>query len=336
MKKRREKMQKKKKLSFKKFILFFLFQIVFLLITTPFWIFKGPFKNVKDTMVESIMATRHKYLATIFLSQSEVDSIISKSISNAKTDSQDTTQIKVSDNGDVNISRFDIHTARFDGYILEINNPKSVKVGMTQKLGKVGQTTSEIAEENNAVAAINGGAFRDSSNDGKIYEGTGAFPGGIVLSDGKLLFSDAKDDELVDVTGFTKDGILVVGKYTYNQLKKMDVTEALSFGGVNSTLIVNGKPQIQDDGGQGLNPRTAIGQKENGTVIMLVIDGRGLVKNGATLREIQDIMLKMGAWNAANLDGGSSTTMYYNGSVINNPSNWDGERTVATAFYVEK
>lgn len=334
MKKQGKRVKKKSRL--KKFISFLLFQIIFLAITTPFWIFKGPFKNVRDTVVGSIMATRHKYLATLFLSQSEVDSIISKSVSSTDTDTQDTTQIKVVNNEGTDVSRFDLHTPRFDGYILEINNPKRVKVGMTQKLGKVGQRTSEIAEENNAVAAINGGAFKDASSDGKLYEGTGAFPGGIVLSDGKLLYSDAKDNESVDITGFTSDGILVTGRYSYNQIKKMNITEALSFGGVNSNLILNGKPQLHDDGGQGLNPRTAIGQKKDGTVIMLVIDGRGLVKNGASLKEVQDIMLKMGAWNAANLDGGSSSTMYYDGSVINNPSNWDGERTVATVFYVQK
>lgn len=326
----------KRRINLKRIAAFISYQLIFLLITTPFWVFKGPFKNVKDTVVGSIMATRHQYLATIFLSKGEVDSIISKS--NVETDSskQDTSQIHIKADDSVNISRYDLHTSRFDGYILEISNPKKVKVGMTKRLGKIGERTSEIAEDNNAVAAINGGAFKDVSSDGKQFAGTGAFPGGIVMSNGNVLFNDVKDGKPIDITGFTKDGVLVIGKYAKNEVEKMNITEALSFGAINSYLIINGKPQLEDDGGQGLNPRTAIGQKEDGTVIFLVADGRGVVKNGASLKEIQDIMLNMGAWNAANLDGGSSSTMYYNGSVINSPSNWDGERTVATAFYVEK
>jgi len=90
------------------------------------------------------------------------------------------------------------------------------------------------------------------------------------------------------------------------------------------------------DGGWGSTSRTAIGQRKDGTVIFLVIDGtfiRGLT--GATLKDVQNIMLDYGAVNAANLDGGSSTTLYYKGKVINNPINPLGERMVPTIFYAK-
>lgn len=330
---KRVKRKNKKKVSSKKLFKFILYQIFFIIITTPLLVFRGPFKNVKNTVVGTIMATRHQSLATIFLSKAEVDDIMNKSASAVSNDIQDKNEVKVENKGKTRIERYDINTKRFDGYILEINNPSSVKVGVTKKLGKVGQRTSEIAEDNGAIAAINGGAFYDQSPNGN-FAGTGAFPGGITISDGKLIENNIKEDEKSEIVGFTEDGILMIGDYTYRELKKMHVTQAVSFGAINSKLIINGKPQIRGDGGLGLNPRTAIAQKRDGTVIFLVIDGRGIVKEGASLREIQDILLKRGAWNAYNLDGGSSTTMYHNGQVINNPSNWDGERTVATAFYV--
>jgi hypothetical protein len=89
------------------------------------------------------------------------------------------------------------------------------------------------------------------------------------------------------------------------------------------------------DGGWGIAPRTAIGQRKTGEVLFLVIDGRTIDSIGATLKDIQDILLQYGAYNASNLDGGSSTTMYFNGKVINKPSDKLGERTVPTAFIVE-
>ena len=66
--------------------------------------------------------------------------------------------------------------------------------------------------------------------------------------------------------------------------------------------------------------------------MFLVIDGRQIHSLGATLRDVQDVLLKYGAYTAANLDGGSSTTMYYNGKVINRPSDALGERAVPSVF----
>ena len=90
------------------------------------------------------------------------------------------------------------------------------------------------------------------------------------------------------------------------------------------------------DGGWGVGPRTAIGQRKDGTVLFLVIDGRQPGYSvGATLRDIQNIMYEEGAVIAANLDGGSSSTLYYNGKVINKPADLLGERMIPTAFVVK-
>ncbi len=89
------------------------------------------------------------------------------------------------------------------------------------------------------------------------------------------------------------------------------------------------------DGGWGVAPRTLIGQRADGAILLLVIDGRSATSLGATLKEAQEVIYKCGAVNAINLDGGKSTTMYYNDKIINNPSDSLGERAIPTAIIVE-
>jgi exopolysaccharide biosynthesis protein len=113
----------------------------------------------------------------------------------------------------------------------------------------------------------------------------------------------------------------------------MDIRDAVSF---DPFLVVNGKPAItKGDGGWGLAPRTAIGQARDGSVLMLVIDGRQVGSVGATLKDVQDIMLKYGAYNVANLDGGASSVLYYQQKLVNKPSSPYGERYLPSFFIVK-
>jgi exopolysaccharide biosynthesis protein len=131
----------------------------------------------------------------------------------------------------------------------------------------------------------------------------------------------------------TKEGVLLVGPHSINEMKKLGVTEAISFG---PAIIVNGETTIKSgDGGWGIAPRTAIGQREDGTILMLVIDGRQADSLGATLKDVQNIMVKYEAYNATNLDGGSSSTMYYDDEIVNNPCDPLGERSVPSIVYVK-
>ncbi|MGH4122428.1 MAG: M56 family metallopeptidase [Clostridium sp.] len=224
------------------------------------------------------------------------------------------------------ITQYDISGKRFKGKLLLIPNNKKIVVGFNKDISKVDKTTSQIAKENKAICAINSGAFVDSTSKGFS-------PAGLIMHDGKVIFNETKDNaRKTQIIAFTDKGKLLVGFYSLNELNKLNATEAVSFG---PALIVNGKPTIiKGDGGGGINPRTAIGQKKDGTVIMLAIDGRSIKSMGATLLEVQNILLDHGAVNASNLDGGSSSTMYYNGKVINNPSDSKGERRVVSTFMV--
>ena len=136
-----------------------------------------------------------------------------------------------------------------------------------------------------------------------------------------------------DLLAITKEGVMLVGKYSVEKLQELGVQEALSFG---PSLVINGKmTSMSGDGGWGIAPRTVIGQRKDGAIILLVIDGRGTSSIGATLKEAQEVIYKLGAINAMNLDGGKSTTMYYDGDIINTPSNSMGERAIPTAIIVK-
>ncbi len=183
---------------------------------------------------------------------------------------------------------------------------------------------------NNAVAAINGGGFHDPNGTG-----TGRLPYGFILHDGEYVIGkDVGPDEAVDFVGFSKSGNLIAGNYDKTQLSDMKAMEGITFG---PPLIVDGKKMITEgDGGWGVGPRTAIGQKKDGTVLFLVIDGRQPGYSlGATLRDVQDILYEKGCYIAANLDGGSSSTLYLNGKVVNKPADLLGERMIPTAFIVK-
>ena len=325
-----------KKRSFYKLLIFFLvFELVFTGCTAPYIVYYGPFENLKRTIVGMANSTmNHKYIATLFLSKEKIDEILKQPIA-AASDKEATGNIKIQTSHNQGIERYNIEGKKFDGYMLVIKDSSRVKVGYTKKLGIEGERTSQMAKDNNAVAAINGGGFTDKSTGGKLWAGTGSIPTGILMSNGKLIAGNefSNSNEPVDAMGITDKGILVVGSHTLKELLKMGVTEIISFG---PTLIINGKSQIQGDGGQGSNPRTAIGQKANGDILMLVIDGRKvLTKPGATLREVQEIMLQYGAVNAVNLDGGSSSTMYYNEEIVNDPCDPLGERSIASCLYVK-
>lgn len=312
---------------------------MFLLITTPLVLFLGPYDNTRKAFISTLLATRHEYLLTDYFSEETLNKMMG--IENIKPEEiQETVQeiekVEVKYTTSTDIERYDVNTDRYNAYILEIKNPLKIKVAMTKYLGKTGQKTSDMARDKKAIAAINGGAFLDKSDDGTLYAGTGAIPGGFVISNGKLIYpekSELKSKNKENVIAFTKEGKLVVGSHSYNELVDMDVQEGMCFRPPN--IIINGVKQIKDKMSEGLNPRTAIGQKEDGTVIFLVIDGRKISNPGASLYDVQEIMASRGAINAAALDGGYSSTMYYKDEVINSPNAWDGERSVATSFYVE-
>ncbi|UZQ49664.1 phosphodiester glycosidase family protein [Clostridium kluyveri] len=334
--KKRETGGKKKKSFWKLVICFFVFEFIFTGMTAPFLVFYGPFENVKRTIVGAAMTTlSHQYIAKLFLSDNEIKKILSgNTAEQIQQDDSGTLEFKNEHDSSIEMEEVS-DRKKFKGYMLIVHDPTRVKVGYSKKLGVAGELTSKIAKDNNAVAAINGGGFTDRSSEDSEWTGTGGKPTGILMSEGNVISNDINDDDQkTQAMAITNKGQLLVGSYSLNEMKEKGVTEAISF---EPALVVNGKGTIKSgDGGWGIAPRTAIGQREDGAMLFLVIDGRQTKSIGASLKDVQNIMLEYGAVNAINLDGGSSSTMYYEGEIINNPCDPLGERSIPSIVYVEK
>ena len=124
-----------------------------------------------------------------------------------------------------------------------------------------------------------------------------------------------------DLSGFTNDNKLYLGKISAEEAINMGIRDAVEFG---PFLIVNGKSAfINGNGGYGIHPRSAIAQRKDGIVLFLVIDGRSLKSKGADMNDLVDILLRYHAYNASNLDGGNSSALVIDNKIINHPINWD-------------
>ena len=298
---------------------------LFTAVTSPVVVLFGPFNNVKRAVIGAILQSRHPHYITWLFSTDELQAILG-SVGVVK--SQDLFKFNAREDKDLKLEK--IESSRYVGYVLEIPDPRRIQVATAANIQEKGDTTSNIAKMNGAVAAINGGGFHDPNGTG-----TGRLPYGFILHDGEYIIGkDVGPSEAVDFIGFSKSGNLIAGNYDKTELADMKAMEGITFG---PPLIVDGKKMITDgDGGWGVGPRTAIGQRKDGTVLFVVIDGHQPGYSiGATLRDVQDVVYEKVAYIAANLDGGSSSTLYLNGKVVNKPADLLGERMIPTAFIVK-
>ncbi|MCZ8512009.1 phosphodiester glycosidase family protein [Paenibacillus filicis] len=215
----------------------------------------------------------------------------------------------------------------FKGYLLSVHDPKMLRIAVPGKVGK-GEKVSSMVQRLGAVAGVNAGGFVDPE-----WMGNGFQPTGLVMSGGKLFYNDGGMNTPNHMVGIDKDGRMVAGKYTPNELIKMGVQDAVTFA---PKFIVNGVGMIKNQAdGWGIAPRTCMAQKEDGTIMFAIIDGRQPGYSiGATLYDIQKIFLEHGAVTAANLDGGSSTVLVKDNKIVNKPSSEYGERYLPTAWLV--
>ena len=237
----------------------------------------------------------------------------------------DPANLAISEDG---IDVYQVHGATFNGWMMIVHDPSRVAVGVCRENfnSQPGMRLKEIAERYGAVAAINGGGFSD---DGGV--GNGGKPLGLVIADGKVLNKARVNADHAVVVGFNQDNVLIVGKLTSEQALEKGLRDALAFG---PALVVNGEASEVKGSSSGLNPRTAIGQRADGAVLMLVIDGRQASSLGATYADMITVLLEYGAVNAVNLDGGSSSLMCYKGEYLNKGVILTGDRDIPTGFIV--
>lgn len=214
----------------------------------------------------------------------------------------------------------------YSGYMMVVLDPSRVIVGsVPASFGGRGYTVEEMVNHFDAVAGTNAGGFHDPNGSGN-----GSIPNTMVVFEGKVHY--AQFGTRKGFVGFDSNHVLhVANKITEAEIKEKDIQYGVCFGPV---LVSNGEPCDIDI--SGVNPRTAIGQRSDGAILMLVIDGRQVISMGATMQDLVDIMLDYGAVNACNLDGGSSTLMWYQGDYVNNCASVIGIRPVPTAILVLK
>ena len=220
-------------------------------------------------------------------------------------------------------SRKNTQGLSYDAYMMIVEDPTLLRVGVTSRLGKHGETLRQICENYDAFAGINAAGFSDPEG-----QGNGAYPEGIVMQDGEVVWNSTKG-KTHDVIAITWDGKLLLKRMTDEELTENNIRDAVEF---NPFLIVNGV--AAKVGVTGVHPRAAIGQTADGKFLLLIIDGRSAKSAGATQKDVIEIMLDYGAVNCANLDGGSSATMVYQGKLINKPSSISEMRSIATSFVV--
>ena len=271
----------------------------------------GPSKTARNLFVNSAMeSSAGGILVTLFFSDEEIArirAINSIQKTDEVTDSSlisDTTILTQEEKSMIEV--IDIEKDTYRGKMMIVRDPSRVMVGTSGEYGKSckGKKVSEIAESYGAIAATNAGGFRDAGG-----VGTGGEPDGLVISEGRLKWGSL--GTTYGIIGIDNNNVLVVGDMTAQAALDRGVRDAVSFGPV---LVVNGEAVEVNGSGSGLNPRTAIGQRADGAILLLVTDGRGASGHlGATASDLISVMQEYGAVNAANLDGGSSSTMVYNG-----------------------
>ncbi len=237
------------------------------------------------------------------------------------------------DDGEVQVLKYAGKTksGKYTARIIQVKDPSRVTLGVTNKLGKRGQLLSDFCKTNDALAAINAGGFVDANG-----QGSGGTPLGTVIKDGVYKqYTKTSDHSII---GFDKNNVLVVGKFTEEECAEMGIRDAISWR-PPSLLVLNGEIVEHKGLAGGYVARSGIGQCADGMVLLLVIDGsslRGI--DGANFAMMADILLSYGAVNAANMDGGTSSTMALKGEVINtvcNPAIAKRGRYLATAWLVK-
>ena len=243
------------------------------------------------------------------------------------------------------IEIIDILKDSFKGKLMIIQDPSRVFLGTIPEFGQTaGMTVQDIIhcynENGDAViGGVNGGDFVDFSSENS-YTG---LPVGIVISEGKIVYAENDDyDILYPITGLTTDNRLIIGEYSLNQAVELGIRDAVYCTHetepflIKEGEILTGLFSVAAVPGGGKNPRTAIGQRADGAILLLAIDGRQEGSLGADYEELAACMAEYGAVTAAAMHGGTSTQMVYNDELLNNPYSPTGPRKCPTAWLVRE
>ena len=279
----------------------------------------GPSETIRDLLVQSAMqASATKWVPYLFLPAETVDSIITKSeevvedkVSLEDYNSDKDTSITEDEwaNAKDGMIFETVSGSTFKAYVLLVKDPSRIFCGTSTDNfanAKAGVNVFQAAARYNAIACINAGEFADNGGHGSGYA-----PMGLTYSEGKCVYDDKTVKTFI---GFDKENKLIVREsMTQAEANSLGIRDAVSFQNGNTLIYQDGDNIVlsYEDGNAGTSQRTAIGQRADGVVIMIVTDGRSASSLGATHNDMIDLMVSYGATTAGMLDGGSSAMMYY-------------------------
>ena len=344
---RRGKKRKKKKSKLKKFLIILCILAVIGAGAFAFLLY-GPYSGFRDWYITTAMTTMtHQWLAYLFYDQDTIEGVLSSNrvdevIEETNTDAivvqveepkkeyanEYEKEILEKENKDDKYKIINISGKGYSGYLVAVYDPSKIHTLVTAKIGTCGQYLTTMAKNNNALVAINGGGFDDPG-----YSSNAANPLGVTYARGKL-YTSYYYAGAGGIIGFDNDNKLVLSSTTTKaSAEKLNIRDCVTCG---PFLITNGKAStVVGNGGWGTAPRTAIGQRQDGIVLFLVIDGRMVGRQGADMDDLIEIMQRYGAYNAANLDGGTSSALVVNGELKNDPIDSTGAhktRFISTGF----
>jgi len=258
--------------------------------------------------------------------------VTSDNTSDTTTDTQSSSEAVITDNSyvDDNI-KISIETAReydsnvyiADIQLTEASYLKTALAGNTYGRN-IKAATSEMASDNNAICAINGDFYGFRNN-------------GYVLRNGVLYRDKAGDNEALTIDNDGNFSVIDESKVSLDSLDLNTIWQILSFGPgliIDGKIVVDGTSEVSQS--MNSNPRTAIGQISPLHYIVIVSDGRTEESAGLSLLNLAQVFADRGCTTAYNLDGGGSATMYFNGNIVNIPTDGRsfGEREVSDIVYV--
>lgn len=197
----------------------------------------------------------------------------------------------------------------FRGHIMIVRDPSQVYLATsspTLSMDTPGIHADEAMKLEHALAAVNAGPFFDDGTAGRYV---GSVPLGLALSGSELVWKDQRIPDY-GFAGFNQDNVLIVASsMTEEEAEELGIRDGCSAGPV---LMMNGKPNMEAyNGDSGYTRRTAVGQRADGAVIFVCVDGRCPESIGATYADLIDILTEYGAVNACAMESGSSSTMFY-------------------------
>lgn len=286
-------------------------------------IFNGPSTAARDALTMSLLEpSATKWIPGLFMSEDLVASIRDSGKDETPLEDINLDEIVIMDSSSLAATdewaaypdgiRIESYAGKtYNAHIMLIQDPSRVYLGLSSYDGfstsKPGKRLNVAIEDEGASAAVNAGAFND---DGTAGAQVGSVPSGMVIHGGKVV-SNVKNAAFPGgFGGFTNDNKFVVAEnMTEAHAMELGIRDGCEFGPV---LIVNGVPNQQVySGNSGYNPRTVIGQRADGVVIIICADGRQAGSLGATYKDMIDLLTAYGAVNACNMDGGSSSVMLY-------------------------